>query len=304
MLELKIDPEFQGKIPPLSKEEFKQLSENILSDGEVYEPIAVWNGVIIDGHNRWRIIQEHPEIKFRVKEMEFRDKWEAFDWMYRKQLGRRNLTEEQKAYMIGKMYEARKNTDAFKGNQYTQKSGDGQNVQNQSRREIKDGTAGQIGKEFGMSGRTVRRNESFAEVIDSIKEVSPKVAETILKGDSGISKEFISSLPSFGEEQKQAGIKAVIEGPEAVTEFKNQMKSIPNQEEETDYIPIGSSAYNNEDFRDQVSSFPKDLDDTLRIFLMSHGNMLSKRACRREFRLMLNEIKKVVKKYWEVVNEH
>ena len=46
----KVDPEFRDKIPPLTDAEFEQLKENILRDGEVYEPICVWNGVIVDGH--------------------------------------------------------------------------------------------------------------------------------------------------------------------------------------------------------------------------------------------------------------
>ena len=201
MIELKIDPEFRDKIPPLTDEEFKQLEENILSDGEVYEPICVWNGVIVDGHNRYNIVQEHPEIPFKVKDMEFADKWEAFEWMYRKQLGRRNLTEAQKAYMVGKMYEARKNTESFKGNQYT--SGGGQNVQNQTRREIKDGTAGQIGKEFDMTSRTVRRNEKFAKGLDALKEVSPEAADKILKGEVDVSKEEVSELREQTEKERK-----------------------------------------------------------------------------------------------------
>ena len=51
MDKLRIDPEFRDKIPPLTDAEFEQLRENILNDGEVYEPIAVWNGTIVDGHN-------------------------------------------------------------------------------------------------------------------------------------------------------------------------------------------------------------------------------------------------------------
>ena len=57
-----IDPEFKSKIPPLTDAEYEQLKENILEAGEVYEPIVVWNGTIVDGHNRWKIIQENPEI--------------------------------------------------------------------------------------------------------------------------------------------------------------------------------------------------------------------------------------------------
>ena len=48
---LKIDPEFQGKIPPLTFEELNQLEANILRDGRIINPIIVWEGLIVDGHN-------------------------------------------------------------------------------------------------------------------------------------------------------------------------------------------------------------------------------------------------------------
>ena len=74
MIKLKIDPEFQSQIPPLTEEEFKQLQDNILKDGEVYEPIIVWNETIIDGHNRWKIIKDHWDLlkdSFHIKRMTF-----------------------------------------------------------------------------------------------------------------------------------------------------------------------------------------------------------------------------------------
>ena len=58
-LHLTIDPEFASIIPPLREEEQKQLEENILADGVVINPLIVWNGVIVDGHNRYRILQQH-----------------------------------------------------------------------------------------------------------------------------------------------------------------------------------------------------------------------------------------------------
>ena len=61
-LHLTIDPEFEGKIPPLREEELKQLEENILADGVVINPLIVWDGVIVDGHNRYRILQKHPKF--------------------------------------------------------------------------------------------------------------------------------------------------------------------------------------------------------------------------------------------------
>ena len=42
----KIDPEFQGKIPPLNFEEEQQLEQNILHEGRLLNPIIIWNGFI------------------------------------------------------------------------------------------------------------------------------------------------------------------------------------------------------------------------------------------------------------------
>ena len=74
---LTIDPEFASKIPPLREEELKQLEENILADGVVINPLIVWNGVIVDGHNRYCILQQHPEIQFTTYNKEFPDRYAA-----------------------------------------------------------------------------------------------------------------------------------------------------------------------------------------------------------------------------------
>ena len=57
---LKTDPEFQSKIPPLTFEELNQLEANILRDGRILNPIIVWEGLIVDGHNRYTIAKKHP----------------------------------------------------------------------------------------------------------------------------------------------------------------------------------------------------------------------------------------------------
>ena len=118
-MEMKIDYDFQSKIPPLTAEEFRQLEENILADGVVINPIIVWNGVIVDGHNRYRIIEQHPEIRYTIHEKHFDDRYAVIAWICKNQLGRRNLTPEQKRYLIGKQYEAEKAShgakDGFRG---------------------------------------------------------------------------------------------------------------------------------------------------------------------------------------------
>ena len=61
MENLKIDREFEMLIPALTLDEYEQLESNILSDGEIFNPIFTWNGYIIDGHHRYHILSEHPE---------------------------------------------------------------------------------------------------------------------------------------------------------------------------------------------------------------------------------------------------
>lgn len=208
----RIDPEFQDKIPPIGDEEYALLREDILETGEVREPLIVWKeeNILVDGHNRWKVIQEQPTIKWTTRQMSFPDKWAAFEWMYKNQLGRRNLTDEQRTYLMGKRYEARKNTEAFKGNQYTNKSGDGQNVHHQTKKEIKSGTAGVIGKDYGVDSKTVRRAEKFAHGVDVLREVNPAAADKVLNGKTKIPKSAVAEIARMEQKEVEAAADAIL----------------------------------------------------------------------------------------------
>ena len=119
MINLKIDPEFQSQIPPLTNDEFKQLEENILKEGKLISPLIVWGNTLIDGHNRYAILQKHPEIYFSTMPLPFESREEVLAWICKNQLGRRNLTPEQKKFLMGKQYSSEKRTEAFRGNQHT-----------------------------------------------------------------------------------------------------------------------------------------------------------------------------------------
>ena len=43
---LKIDPEFQGKIPPLNAEEEHILEQNMIQERRLLNPLIIWNGYI------------------------------------------------------------------------------------------------------------------------------------------------------------------------------------------------------------------------------------------------------------------
>lgn len=177
---LKIDPEFQGKIPPLTFEELEQLEKNIVNDGKVINPIIVWNGLIVDGHNRYTILQKHPDIPYTVHEKEFADRYEAIIWICKNQLGRRNLTPEQKKYLVGKQYEAEKALipNEKGANQYTSLVG-GQN-DHQPKNEK---TRARIARETNTTDSFVRRAEVFAKGIDAAEEAVPGTRQKVLSGE-------------------------------------------------------------------------------------------------------------------------
>ena len=175
---LKIDPEFQAKIPPLTFEELNQLESNILRDGRIINPIIVWQGLIVDGHNRFTIAKKHPEIPFTVHEKAFTNRYEAIIWICKNQLGRRNLTPEQKKYLIGKQYDAEKAIHGGdrKSSSAKSSSQNGNLIENPK-------TCKRIAVENGVSKNTVIRAEEFAKGVDAAEEAVPGTRQKVLSGE-------------------------------------------------------------------------------------------------------------------------
>ena len=88
-MDLIIDNEFQVLIPQLSFNEYQTLEENILKDG-CRDPLVVWNGILVDGHNRHTICTKH-NLKFSVVGKLFDSRNDVCIWIIQNQLGRRNL---------------------------------------------------------------------------------------------------------------------------------------------------------------------------------------------------------------------
>jgi hypothetical protein len=103
------------------------------------------------------------------------------------------------------MYEARKNTNAFKGNQHTAQSGGAQT-------EHKQRTAELIAKEIGVGKETVKRSEKFSKGVDALREVSPKAADKVLEGKSKITKTEVADLAKSEPDIIEAFAQAVNEG--------------------------------------------------------------------------------------------
>ena len=196
---LKIDPEFQGKIPPLTFEELNQLEANILRDGRIINPIIVWEGLIVDGHNRFIIAKKHPEIPFTVHETEFANRYEAIIWICKNQLGRRNLTPEQKKYLIGKQYEAEKCVNGGDRKSPAAKSGGHFDhlIKPEKTRE-------RIARETNTTDSFVRRAEHFAKGVDVAEEAVPGTRQKVLSGEVKPTAAEIASVARAPPEERPA----------------------------------------------------------------------------------------------------
>lgn len=180
---LQIDQEFKELIPPLSKEEFNLLEENILKFGCI-DPICTWNNTIIDGHNRYSICTKH-NLKFNIQAFNFELREEAKDWICANQLGRRNISDETRKYLIGKRYEMEKillNNPGGK-NQYSKIYKENEEIKEERDRNHRPVTAIKLGKEYNVSTRTVLTYANYSKAIDKLNTEEPDLTQRILNGE-------------------------------------------------------------------------------------------------------------------------
>ena len=198
--QLKIDPEFQSKIPPLQFEKEQQLEQNIITEGRLLNPIITWNGYILDGHTRYRILKKHGFIKFEVEEIQLANKYEALAWICKNQLGRRNLSPERKKFLLGKEYESTKlAVGAPLGSKHgIRKCGQNDHIFTESR------PCQRIASEHGVGEKTVRRAEKYSQGIDAAEEAVPGAQEEILTGRIKATDAQIAALPAIPKEERPA----------------------------------------------------------------------------------------------------
>ena len=188
MINLKIEPEFQSQIPPLTDDEFKQLEENILKEGKLISPLIVWGNTLVDGHNRYEIVQEHPEISFSTMPLPFESREEVLAWICKNQLGRRNLTPEQKKFLIGKQYSVEHRKPGGNGNnQYTVTTEEPVQEELCQNDTVPPTSAEasirkQIAERNNVSESYVARSEKFMRGVQIMDQMIPGMQEKILSG--------------------------------------------------------------------------------------------------------------------------
>ncbi|MBT29812.1 MAG: hypothetical protein CMO01_09145 [Thalassobius sp.] len=186
------NPTLRAFIPPLKDEELYLLEQSIRAEG-VREPLLLWVNpegvhILVDGYNRFQIIRKLEEegkvVKYGVKYLEFANFEDVKDWMLQNQLGRRNLTNEQRSYLRGLRYNREKSKHGG------DRKSSGQNdpmTQGQRFSEY-------LSQEFGVGEKTIRRDAEFAKGIELIGESNPSLKMELLAGKVKIKKSTLQNL--------------------------------------------------------------------------------------------------------------
>ena len=288
-MDLIIDPEFADKIPPLTEEEYRLLEENILADGKIISPLITWNGIIVDGHNRYRILQAHPEIPYETMEMEFSDRYAVIVWICRNQLGRRNLTDEQKKFLTGKRYEAEKKQNQWRGNQYVSSDDEESGLGEKRPSQNPERTSAIIAKEIGKGERYVRDAEIYANGVEAADEVTPGIKNEILSGKLKCKDKDVMAIARAAPEQREDLVRK-LQFPSARAAPGSPVISSPEEEDE---VPDEEPAAPVEDTIEDVMY---ELNDALESMIFrwnfcfeTHDAIYRQKANQKRIRLLAKE---------------
>ncbi|MEK6481406.1 hypothetical protein WJR50_27940 [Catalinimonas sp. 4WD22] len=191
--EIKIYPELENLIPPLTQEEEANLESSLLEEG-CREPLVLWvkedEHILIDGHNRFRLCMRN-NISFRVKSKEFDTILDAKNWMLGNQMSRRNLSPLQMSYLRGLRYETEK---LSVGRQKGKNNKTGQNDQ------INSLTSQKLAEEYSVGEKTIRRDAKFSQGLSRLTGDNQKIRWAILSGQIQAKKATVSDLADQDDE--------------------------------------------------------------------------------------------------------
>src|SRR6185503_6340716 len=144
--------------PPLADDEIDALERQVTQHG-ILAPLVVWQGVLVDGHNRFRLARRH-RLRFDVREVLLLDRASVVAWICDQALARRSLTPLAAAYLRGKRYETAKRDSASTRFEPDARRGQSDHAAGFTR------TDERLSKEIGVGARTIRRDAEFARDLD------------------------------------------------------------------------------------------------------------------------------------------
>ena len=201
--EIKINLDFENLIPKQTAEQFKQLEENMVTEGRARNPLVIWknhNNTLVDGHHRLKILKAHTELKWSVVEQDFADEDEVKEWIIKNALGTRNLTEPQVTELRGRLYNIRKSTRG------------GDRKSNPKNKDLKDrhhGMSHDIAKELGVSHATIELAGNYVDGLDVAEAVVPGFKDAVLMGEVKAQKQEVAAMRKQTPDEIKANVQTI-----------------------------------------------------------------------------------------------
>ena len=222
--EIMIDEEFRNLLPALDDRAYQSLERDIVQNG-VHTPIVVWNGYIIDGHNRYEICSAH-DVPFET--IDHTDKLTTREdvilWIIMTQISRRNLTAQQLSYYRGRQYQIEKKRIGDHGS-YQQAEAE---MCQFDTFQPKKSTAKRLADQYNVSTRTIMRDSSVAQVIDTLGGIATESRRMILAGKAPISRNELEGLSRAPKDELRKVARDIVEG----TYTKPQAHDAPDEADE------------------------------------------------------------------------
>jgi ParB-like chromosome segregation protein Spo0J len=205
-IKITIFPEYEKLVPALSKDDFDSLKESIEKHGQYIPIIINQDGIILDGHHRYKICQELGiELKYEIRK--FENKLLEKKFVIETNLARRHLNDFQKSELGTELFKVEADLARERFEEHLPKEGEkdtrfkplslGSNEHHGEKGKARDIVAQKI----GVSPTTYQR----AKVI--IERAPEEIKEKVRKGQKSIT----DAYNTIKKEEKRAKAKSDVE---------------------------------------------------------------------------------------------
>ena len=175
MADLKINPKFRDAVPAPAQCEVEQLKRNLIDDGRCIDTLESWKGQLVDGHHRMGIAKElgwTSGKQYRVFPLpDSMTEAEVITYIKAKHAGRRNLGKAARNELIAQLYQEEQSADTMSAGASSKTPAKPR--ENATNKIGKSGAppervSDKVGKQTGVSGRTVERVVHDQKIIESL----------------------------------------------------------------------------------------------------------------------------------------
>lgn len=97
-MNITVNPDLLAYIDPLSPDENEALERSLLTEG-CRDALVLWGDLLVDGHNRFRICQQHGLPFNTLQNSSFTSLEDVHLWMIEQHLGRRSVSDFQRGVL-------------------------------------------------------------------------------------------------------------------------------------------------------------------------------------------------------------